>query len=524
MKSLLTSYTQRNNNIHLSIGKLYGILATCERCKRYKEGRCGKGKDGISVCRYGCSVYEEQDVVYFGLHLKGNYNSNKALKYDYPFVLTSQQFQTLQSYDKQLSSFDKIRQKALRFSVEYDQYVADLKAAFPDPKEEKWQKDVIVTTIDRKDFARFVKSLKLLIESRQQFSDSLLPPYFKDCLPSTTDGRINNSLIAPDPRCNRCRHCECSLENHGDNSKHEFQKCSKGVWYIVGLTKTYCGLHVVELEKDRPKELKNKYKHQVLFSKSQIISLINYIDERESEINIARRFLHDAGQYLSAIQNVLPYADEHEAHSTPFKTSSLISINAMVMALQCLKKQLSPNIYKSKTRRVFSPYQLFDKYRYCFADSFARISLIKGGGRDYYELISSRDGFDFAVLNLLSNAIKYLPPDKNHSTVKILFNHYGKGLEIVVESMGVKVDDSDLSKLGTRWFRGRNAIAAGVQGEGLGLHSVKTCMIRSGFGIKFASTGKVLTIKDVDYCNFSVRIWIPQHYIIDNSALKAETI
>ena len=148
MDKLLTSYLLDDDGVHLSIGKMYGLLRVCKKCGRYEAGKCGNGGEGISVCRHGCAIYEEENVVYFGLHIKEYYKSNKALKFDLPFAISFQDFQSIKSYDRELESFKLIRHKALQFSREYDECITRIKEALPDPKREGWGKDCKATTID----------------------------------------------------------------------------------------------------------------------------------------------------------------------------------------------------------------------------------------------------------------------------------------------------------------------------------------------------------------------------------------
>lgn len=517
MEKLLTSYLLDNNEIHLTIGKVYGLLHVCNKCGKYKIGKCGKGEDGISVCRHGCAIYEEDNVVYFGLHIREYYKSNKALRSDFPIVVTFQRFLLIKEYDKQLDEFATIRQKALQFSLEYDGCVTRIKEALPDPKGEGWGKDRRATTIDGITIQKVLTALNSLKGARQNFQALFSQPKFKDLLPFISNQNRNESLIPPDSRCIRCRNYECNRGNYEDGIERCFNRCSKGVAYINGFARTYCGVCVIELERKKAKALKKENKNGVLFSEQRLIDLICFINSRESEINTARRFLHDAGQFLAAIQNLLPYTDSNRCQNAVVTVSSLISIHAMIMALQCLKRQLFESVRKSRRRHEFSPYQLFDKYRYCFGESYGRIRLTKADGCDFYELISSYEGFEFAVLNLLGNAIKYLPSDERYNAVDVIFKHYKLGIEITVESMGIKVDDSDLKRLGMRWFRGRNAVESNVQGEGLGLHAVVSCMRQSGFSIKFFSLGKTYRLNDFDYRKFVVRIRIPRQYVISDN-------
>lgn len=512
MESFLTSCSKDGK--HLSVGKMCRILSICKKCRKYEFGKCGSGQDGVSVCRYGCAVYEKQGVVYFGLHLKGYYRSNRALRFDTPCVLTYPQFLQIQVYDQQLAVFAFAQKQALVFSSDYDRYVEAIQAALPDPKGENWGKDIKVKTISGQCIAEALKALSSLIEERRRFSELFPAPRFQNILPSFSQNSKKDSLIVPDPRCLRCRDQECNRgTNRGDVIK-EVSKCSKGVFFAKGFARTYYGLRVIENEEKFKRSKKWRNRNCVIFTKDRLMELLSFLSKYEYEISIARHFLHDAGQFLSAIQNLLPYTDASRNQNAAVKVSSLISINAMTMALQCLKRQLFGSVRRKGRRRQFSPYQLFDKYRYCFNQSYGRIRLIKVDGRDFYELVEACEGFEFAVLNLLSNAVKYLPATEKYNAIDIKFNHCKKGIEITIESMGVRVDDSDLPKLGTRWFRGRNALESGVKGEGLGLYAVVTCMQRSGFSIKFASSGKPVRINEIDYCRFSARIRIPQCHVV----------
>ena len=516
MESFLTSYSIVKDGIRLSVGKVYGILSICRKCGKYEFGKCGCGQDGVSVCRYGCAVYEKQGVVYFGLHLKGYYQSNRALRFDPPCVLTYPQFLQIQIYDQQLEAFAFAQKQALVFSSDYDRYVEDIQAALPDPKGENWGKDIKVKTISGQCITKALKALSSLIEERQRFSEFFSAPRFQNMLPSFSQNLNKDSLIVPDPRCRRCRGHECNYGTSRGDIGSGFSKCSKGVFFIRRFARTYYGLKIIENKEKLRRIGKWKNRNCVIFTKDRLLELLGFISRYEYEISIARHFLHDVGQFLSAIQNLLPYTDVNRNQNAAFKVSSLISINAMTMALQCLKRQLFSSDRRKGRRHQFSPYQLFDKYKYCFNQSYGRIRLIKADGRDFYELVEACEGFEFAVLNLLSNAVKYLPTKEAYNEINIKFNHCKKGIEITVESMGVRVDESDLPKLGNRWFRGRNALESGVKGEGLGLHAVVTCMQQSGYSIKFASSGKTVCINGIDYCLFSARIRIPQCHVVGN--------
>jgi signal transduction histidine kinase len=77
-----------------------------------------------------------------------------------------------------------------------------------------------------------------------------------------------------------------------------------------------------------------------------------------------------------------------------------------------------------------------------------------------------RELLEYAVYNLLTNAIKYSPPDRE---VGILASLHNGALKLTVRDQGIGLDEEDLKKLFTRFFRSRRAESTGEAGTGIGL-------------------------------------------------------
>src|SRR5262245_4011260 len=71
-----------------------------------------------------------------------------------------------------------------------------------------------------------------------------------------------------------------------------------------------------------------------------------------------------------------------------------------------------------------------------------------------------------AVYNLLGNAIKYSGHDRR---LKLILRAVGQEAQITVEDYGPGIDSSDLPHIFKPFYRGRVAVEANIQGNGLGL-------------------------------------------------------
>lgn len=109
------------------------------------------------------------------------------------------------------------------------------------------------------------------------------------------------------------------------------------------------------------------------------------------------------------------------------------------------------------------------------------------------EIEADRLLLEQVVTNLLSNAIKYSPPSE---PIIVSSRVEGDVAIIEVSDRGVGMDDADLGKLFSRYFRAKTA--EGIPGTGIGLYFVKLIVEEHGGTIKVRSTlgvGTTFTVR-----------------------------
>lgn len=81
-----------------------------------------------------------------------------------------------------------------------------------------------------------------------------------------------------------------------------------------------------------------------------------------------------------------------------------------------------------------------------------------------------RELMEYALYNLITNAIKYSP---SRTIVTVGVDAIASTARIWVRDQGMGIDEKDLAKLGTRFFRTRRAEESGIHGTGIGLSIVQ---------------------------------------------------
>ena len=99
-------------------------------------------------------------------------------------------------------------------------------------------------------------------------------------------------------------------------------------------------------------------------------------------------------------------------------------------------------------------------------------------------LSGDRELLEYALYNLLTNAIKYSPPDRR---VFVAAASHGDTLSLTVRDEGIGMDEEDLKKLFTRFFRSKRAEATGETGTGIGLAIVEQIVTQHGGRIEVQS-------------------------------------
>lgn len=95
-----------------------------------------------------------------------------------------------------------------------------------------------------------------------------------------------------------------------------------------------------------------------------------------------------------------------------------------------------------------------------------------------------RELIGFAIFNLLTNAVKY---SREGTTISVSAGAADGMLRLSVRDQGMGIEEKDLAKLGTRFFRTRRAEEAGIQGTGIGLSIVREIVTRHGGRLEVSS-------------------------------------
>ena len=101
--------------------------------------------------------------------------------------------------------------------------------------------------------------------------------------------------------------------------------------------------------------------------------------------------------------------------------------------------------------------------------------------------------------NLLSNALKYSPPE---TPVRLTVDGDDAMVRVAIQDEGIGVAPDDLPRLFERYTRGRNAMAAGVEGFGLGLYLCR--------GIVEAHGGRIWAESDGVGHGMTIRLMLPR--------------
>jgi signal transduction histidine kinase len=92
---------------------------------------------------------------------------------------------------------------------------------------------------------------------------------------------------------------------------------------------------------------------------------------------------------------------------------------------------------------------------------------------------------EYAVYNLLSNAVKYSPAETH---VHVGMHREAGRLHIAVRDQGIGMDDKELKKIGTKFFRTKRAEQSGEAGTGIGLSIVNQIVEHHGGRMEVTST------------------------------------
>ncbi len=84
-------------------------------------------------------------------------------------------------------------------------------------------------------------------------------------------------------------------------------------------------------------------------------------------------------------------------------------------------------------------------------------------------VVGDHELMEYAVYNLLSNAVKYSPPETH---VHVDLGREGDFVRVAVQDQGIGMDEKELKKIFTKFYRTRRAEQSGEAGTGIGLSIV----------------------------------------------------
>lgn len=236
-----------------------------------------------------------------------------------------------------------------------------------------------------------------------------------------------------------------------------------------------------------------------------VLGRLKIIDGRNDEQ--ARQLMHEirginTGVYHAAVE----LEDIVTAHAKALATNISSLSQVLSARMDFVGFVAGEQISDSEYGKV-AVFRKFDYMNRCFLASTAKRGLtmaLKGASRSY--TYGPKSLIDLAAYLMIENAIKY-GPRGSHIDVKITEDACFIIAE--VSSVGPKIDQDEAEKIFESGFRGRQAIASGVPGSGIGLQALKRIVadgfagtVSVGQGTTFAHHGSV----ELVHTTFSVRL------------------
>lgn len=475
----------------------------CVECGRYLRGKCHREfRAGFAVCRNGLYVFceRESNLVFWGLSVNGEYDASRVHSVEGVVSGTETILRGL------IQSELKTRLLVSRFAelvIEMGNVNQSVNAIYSSFNDMKGGEERIVT-VSTQSVIKATAAANLLSETRRQIHREIMTFVADDFLNVGSNCAV---CAVSNRRCIDCLTKSCC--EHIDSDV--VQMCTHEVEFIKIGGLVFPGIGKRDMAtRDGMVRLKASG-----MTRENSMRVAAYVLQRHLFLRPVRRFLHDAGQYISGLQNVLPQI--RETGSLQMMLVDVRTVIALSVALRFLKACFE---IKAFSRDIPSPkyvslYRMFDRYRYCFSDRGLRIELkVSPPAKDFFKQARCPFGFERIILNLFGNAVKYLPPE--YRMVTVLFSEVEAGATIRISSLGPKLDEDELRKLGHHCFRGRLA-RENFDGEGMGLCLVREYVENSGMSIVFEQSGQVCHSGDMPYQMFSAVLSIPLYLMREES-------
>ena len=478
------------------------ISKICLNCKKFKQKKlCCSVKDSFFICDKGMSVYwdSNQNIQYFSLRVRGNYNHKKVPYRDNSFKISENFFYKYQKYIN-LNKADDFSNIAYSFFNNLSKILSDFLSLIGN----RGNSDVGICTLTFSEVSKLNKLMDELVQIRARtmdITDSIvekLQTFFSN------DNIWNWETKFCIPRhkiCSMCTNASC----HSTMQENCITPCQRGLFQYTKKHVSFVGFLKGENAHSNKEDvvvLPEKILMEILNNDSWLIhSMMNF-----------QRFLHDVAQYFVGMHSVIP--DVSSNASTQVLHKDVFSLKSMIEAINALQSYMYDEIFlNSRDIKIqYEPYKLFDKYRICFSSPDTHIRITKDEKHQISLVVNGVKGLEVVVLNLLLNAIKYLPPIPFSQREIIINFSLHSDLEITLSSYGPPMSEGEIVHLGKIGYRGEVAKKYKIAGKGLGIHIAKELCERSGYQLHFNSEAKKVTFADKEYSIFKAILIIPRRY------------
>ncbi len=218
-----------------------------------------------------------------------------------------------------------------------------------------------------------------------------------------------------------------------------------------------------------------------------------------------RLLLHDVRSLNHIVLANVEQAQKNLPRESPvsgFVAAAFHSAELLAARLALVDLELNPSVFLSGNARTVRIYEKFDK-----ATKILKRKAKERGLRMTFEggsqlTIDCYPHFDLLPFLLLENATKY---SLKSYPISLTFVENVSGLEVVIESFGPHLPDSEFERVFEKGYRGANAVKASSDGQGMGLFLAKSIADFHEVHLSVRSAAPKTEVSGVPYSDFCVR-------------------
>lgn len=211
----------------------------------------------------------------------------------------------------------------------------------------------------------------------------------------------------------------------------------------------------------------------------------------ESEKNEIKSLISDiAHQLKTPLTNLRMYGeflqDENlsEDERKEFNEIILLSLNRLSFLIESMIKmsRLESGVIQLKPEKASLNETLFIALKNIQKKAQSKKINIKIEEIEEVNIIHDKKWISEAIFNVIENAVKYT---KNNGIIKIKMRNYEMFSRLDIEDNGIGIDEEELPKIFTRFYRGQNVTEE--EGIGIGLYLTRDIITKQGGYIKVSS-------------------------------------